>query len=103
MDFLTTEVSTSKQKKFPLITFIDTPGLVDGDMEYPFDVDTAVTLFGDMADLIFVLFDPIGQALCKRTLNIVGELSFLSWVPCELVFVIVLNIIIDTVNCLIFF
>eukprot|EP00731_Ephydatia_muelleri_P022783 Em0015g366a len=75
VDFLTTEVSTSKQKKFPLITFIDTPGLVDGDMEYPFDVDTAVTLFGDMADLIFVLFDPIGQALCKRTLNIVESLN----------------------------
>lgn len=75
VDFLTTEVSTSKQKKFPLVTFIDTPGLVDGDMEYPFDVDTAVTMFGDMADLIFVLFDPIGQALCKRTLNIVESLN----------------------------
>uniref|UniRef100_A0A8W8JXW3 G domain-containing protein n=1 Tax=Magallana gigas TaxID=29159 RepID=A0A8W8JXW3_MAGGI len=30
---------------------------------------------GDLADLIFVFFDPIGQALCKRTLNIVEELS----------------------------
>ena len=30
---------------------------------------------GDMADLIFVFFDPIGQALCKRTLNIVERLS----------------------------
>ena len=28
-----------------------------------------------MADLIFVFFDPIGQALCKRTLNIVERLS----------------------------
>ena len=26
-------------------------------------------------DLIFVFFDPIGQALCKRTLNIVEALS----------------------------
>ena len=26
-------------------------------------------------DLIFVFFDPIGQALCKRTLNIVEKLS----------------------------
>lgn len=74
VDYLTTEISTSKQKKFPLVTFIDTPGLVDGDMEYPFDVDAAITMLGDMADLIFVLFDPIGQALCKRTLNIVGKL-----------------------------
>lgn len=30
---------------------------------------------GDLADLIFVFFDPIGQALCKRTLDIVQTLS----------------------------
>lgn len=28
-----------------------------------------------MADLIFVFFDPIGQALCKRTLTIVEQLN----------------------------
>lgn len=31
--------------------------------------------FGDIADLVFVFFDPIGQALCKRTLNIVEKLN----------------------------
>ena len=36
VDYLSTEISTSKQKKFPLVTFVDTPGLVDGDMNYPF-------------------------------------------------------------------
>lgn len=30
---------------------------------------------GDLADLIFVFFDPIGQALCKRTLNLVEKLN----------------------------
>lgn len=30
---------------------------------------------GQQADLIFVFFDPMGQALCKRTLNIVEKLS----------------------------
>lgn len=30
---------------------------------------------GNLADLIFVFFDPMGQALCKRTLNIVEKLS----------------------------
>ena len=30
---------------------------------------------GDLADLIFVFFDPIGQALCKRTLTIVENLQ----------------------------
>lgn len=75
LDYVSTEISTSKQKNFSLITFIDTPGLVDGDMKYPFDVNNAILWFGDISDLIFVYFDPIGQALCKRTLNLVEKLN----------------------------
>ncbi|XP_028313192.1 uncharacterized protein LOC114469662 [Gouania willdenowi] len=75
MDYVSAEISTSKQKKFSLVTFVDTPGLVDGDMVYPFDVNSAITWLGEQADLIFVFFDPMGQALCKRTLNIVEKLS----------------------------
>ncbi|KAG7157817.1 EH domain-containing protein 1-like 1 [Homarus americanus] len=75
VDYLNTEISTSKQKKFSLVTFIDTPGLVDGDMKYPFDVNQSMLWLGDLCDLIFVFFDPIGQALCKRTLNIVEKLN----------------------------
>jgi len=75
VDYLTTEISTSKQKKFSLVTFVDTPGLVDGDMKYPFDVNEAIQWLGELADLIFVYFDPIGQALCKRTLNLVEQLN----------------------------
>jgi hypothetical protein len=54
---------------------VDTPGLVDGDVHYPYDVDKAISWLGDLADLIFVFFDPIGQALCKRTLNLVERLN----------------------------
>nr|XP_002131924.3 uncharacterized protein LOC100182022 isoform X1 [Ciona intestinalis]XP_009862467.1 uncharacterized protein LOC100182022 isoform X2 [Ciona intestinalis] len=76
MDYVTTEITTSKQKKFNLVTFIDTPGLVDGDMKYPFDVNESILWLGkQIADRVFVFFDPIGQALCKRTLNIVEQLS----------------------------
>lgn len=32
-------------------------------------------LTGNMADLIFTFFDPIGQALCRRTLNLVERLN----------------------------
>ena len=32
VDYLSTEISTSKQKKFPLVTFVDSPGL--GDQKY---------------------------------------------------------------------
>ena len=46
IDYLTTEISTSKQKKFSLVTFVDTPGLVDGDMKYPFDVNRAILWLG---------------------------------------------------------
>ncbi|XP_057294295.1 uncharacterized protein LOC130622862 [Hydractinia symbiolongicarpus] len=74
-DYLTTEISTSKQKKFNLVMFVDTPGLVDGDMSYPFDVNKAIEFLGGLCDLVFVFFDPIGQALCKRTLNIVEHLN----------------------------
>ncbi|XP_076587861.1 uncharacterized protein LOC143321422 [Chaetodon auriga] len=75
MDYVSAEISTSKQKKFSLVTFVDTPGLVDGDMVYPFDVNSAITWLGEQSDLVFVFFDPMGQALCKRTLNIVEKLS----------------------------
>merc|ERR1719216_390273 len=74
-DYLSTEISTSKQKKFPLVTFVDSPGLVDGDMCYPFDVNESILWLSELCDLVFVFFDPIGQALCKRTLNIVEKIS----------------------------
>ena len=70
LEYLNTEVSTSKQKKFPLVTFVDSPGLVDGDMNYPFDVNEAMLWLGDLVDLIFVFFDPIGQVyLTNGSLN----------------------------------
>lgn len=48
IDYVTTEISTSKQKKFSLVTFIDTPGLVDGEMNYPFDVEKAIKFLGNL-------------------------------------------------------
>ncbi|XP_030649489.1 uncharacterized protein si:ch211-11k18.4 [Chanos chanos] len=74
-EYLSTEICTSRQKRFSLVTFVDTPGLVDGDMKYPFDVDQAILWLGELCDLILVFFDPMGQALCKRTLNIVERLN----------------------------
>jgi len=74
-EYLSTELCDSIAKRFQLITFVDTPGLVDGNMQYAFDVNEVITYLGDMSDLIFVFFDPIGQALCRRTMSIVGELG----------------------------
>ncbi|XP_077130135.1 uncharacterized protein LOC143785277 [Ranitomeya variabilis] len=74
-EYLCTEISTSRQKKFSLVTFVDTPGLVDGDMKYPFDVNRALLWLGELCDLVLVFFDPMGQALCKRTLDIVERIN----------------------------
>ncbi|XP_029944522.1 uncharacterized protein LOC115386417 [Salarias fasciatus] len=74
-EYVSTEICTSRQKRFSLVTFIDSPGLVDGDMKYPFDVDQVLLWLGKLCDLILVFFDPMGQALCKRTLNIVDLLN----------------------------
>ena len=45
-DYVSTEISTSKQKRFNLVMFVDTPGLVDGDMLYPFDVNKSIEWLG---------------------------------------------------------
>ena len=88
VECITTEVCLSKAKRFPVVTFVDTPGLVDGTMQYPFDVDKSIIWLsaclctceppsnrcdaGKLADLVFVFFDPMGQALCKHTLDVIG-------------------------------
>jgi GTPase Era involved in 16S rRNA processing len=72
---LQTEVSTSKERCFPLITFIDTPGLVDGSFQYPFPVEDAILQVAKHVDLIYIFFDPIGQALCDRTMNVIERLN----------------------------
>ena len=58
------QVCTSREKLFGMITFIDTPGLVDGSFQYPFPVEDAIVAVAKHVDLIYVFFDPIGQALC---------------------------------------
>jgi len=43
--------------------------------QYPFDIDQALLWFADLADLVLVFLDPIGQSLCKRTMDIVRALQ----------------------------
>ena len=57
------------------INLIDTPGLTDGQMEYPYPVDKVIMYFAEHCDLVCVFFDPIGQALCERTMAVVEELN----------------------------
>lgn len=68
-------VSSSQAKKFPLVDLIDTPGLLDGNIEYPFDINAMCEYLAGHADLIFIFLDPIGQALCARTMDVVKMLT----------------------------
>ncbi|KAF4652445.1 hypothetical protein FOZ61_009677 [Perkinsus olseni] len=54
-----------------MLDIIDTPGLADGGLEYPYDVTGAIEFFGKEADLILVFLDPLGQALCNLTCEVV--------------------------------
>lgn len=74
-DNVFTEISTSKEKNFSCVDLLDSPGMVDGEMEYPFDVVESIVWLADHVDLILCFFDPIGQALCKRTMDTVERLN----------------------------
>ena len=69
--FLSTEVIATRHRLMGLVTLIDTPGLVDGSFEYAFDVNNILPWLADHADLCLVLFDPMGQALVERTMQVV--------------------------------
>jgi GTPase SAR1 family protein len=75
VDHLTTEFSTSEKHVFRSIELIDTPGLVDGNVRYPFDVDAAMDELAQEASLILVFFDPINKALVNRCMKAVERLS----------------------------
>lgn len=44
-------------------------------MQYPFNVQDAIVWMADHVDLILIFFDPIGQATCKRTMEVVERLN----------------------------
>ena len=61
-------------KDLRALTVIDTPGLVDGGVDYAFNIGNAIVELSTTADLIIVMLDPVGQALCARTLDVVSSL-----------------------------
>jgi hypothetical protein len=75
LDNLITEVVPSKERLFPMVDFVDTPGLTDGGLIYPYDIDKICEWIADKVDLIFVFFDPHGQALCERTRRVVQAIA----------------------------
>lgn len=76
LEHLCKHVITSKIRETANVEFIDTPGLIDGFCHYPFDVNDIICKLGDSADLILVFLDPIGQALCARTMKVVRHMEY---------------------------
>eukprot|EP01047_Picozoa_sp_COSAG01_P020719 COSAG01_NODE_1184_length_11346_cov_58.600249_10_plen_291_part_00 len=70
-----TEICSSKARQFTSVNFIDSPGLTDGTMEYPYPVAKVIMFFAEHCDLVLVFFDPIGQALVERTMGVVEQLN----------------------------
>lgn len=72
---LTTKVCTKRSKNFEHIDFIDTPGLSDGNLKYGCDIIEMMKWVSNFVDLILVFLDPIGQALCTKTMDMIHYLS----------------------------
>ena len=51
------------------------PPLPPPPAQYPFNVQDAIVKMADHVDLILIFFDPIGQATCKRTMEVVEKLN----------------------------
>lgn len=79
-NYFSVKVTTSTAKRSPFVDFIDTPGLVDGNVKYAFNVNHLICTLASVADLIFVFLDPVGQSLCTRTMDAVKALNDLPGV-----------------------
>ena len=52
--------STSTEKNFENVIFIDTPGLADGNLKYKFNIEEVLEWFSKRCDLVLTFFDPQG-------------------------------------------
>lgn len=73
---LSVKTFPSNQGRLQSINFIDTPGLVDGDSVYSFDIDSVIKDVAiSLCDLVLICIDPSGQALSKRLLGLAKHLA----------------------------
>ena len=71
---LTTKISNKDEKNFKFVDFIDTPGLTDGNVSYNCDIIEMMKWISNYVDLVLVFLDPIGQALCLKTMEMIDFL-----------------------------
>ncbi|TRY50043.1 50S ribosome-binding GTPase [Cryptosporidium tyzzeri] len=67
---LSVKTFPSNQGRLQSINFIDTPGLLDGDSIYSFDIDNVIRdIAMSLCDLVLICIDSSGQAFSKRLLS----------------------------------
>lgn len=75
VEHLSSEFSPSTEKEFRLLELIDTPGLVDGNVRYPFDVEAAIEELAVHSEVILIFLDPMGKALVARCMRMAQKLA----------------------------
>ena len=65
----------SSARRFQDVDLVDSPGLVDGGVRYDLDPARAICVIAAECDVVLAFFDPIGQALCRRTVDCVKSLT----------------------------
>ena len=75
IQYMQTAISVSRARMFPMVDFIDSPGLVDGEVTYHFEVNDVIIDMASHCDLVMCFMDPMGQALSTRTMNVVQRLN----------------------------
>ncbi|KAL0218666.1 hypothetical protein P9112_004319 [Eukaryota sp. TZLM1-RC] len=73
LDHITTEV-TPGTGYFNLLNIFDTAGMVDS-LSFSFNMDLAIDHLAKVADLIFVLFDPIQKSTGPRAMEVIKRVA----------------------------
>ncbi|OMJ84315.1 hypothetical protein SteCoe_14601 [Stentor coeruleus] len=68
---LNTKISSKNDNLFQYVDFIDTPGLTDGLVKYNCDIIEMIKWISEYVDMILIFLDPVGQALCAKTMEII--------------------------------
>lgn len=71
---LNTKISSKNENFFQYVDFIDTPGLTDGLVKYNCDIIEMIKWISDYVDMVLIFLDPVGQALCTKTMEIISFL-----------------------------
>jgi len=69
------EIVPERNRSFPCVDFVDTPGLTDGKEDYGWELTDVLPEMAELqADLVLCFLDPRGQALCERMMVVLTKM-----------------------------